>query len=638
MISNKYPISERVQNLLKNLEDEKSAYYPISKLNNYDFITNPDVEDILIELSKFLGYDLTKTTRITSYNMDLRSYSTMGNSIPHARVRKKILYHYKSQFINKQHLKNKGLRYLHRERRIEELYNILKNQNVALREYPNSEIIGMDIDTHNYFTKNKTTLSQRRVLFDELCQNIFNLIKKDIPIDIIFIETSKIHRGLHIFFKLKNCHNKLLIQDQLKIYLEQNFPNINVEFRSKTHALRLPFSADYQFRDVNTFKKHFKLNRTILLPFKNINENLKDNNEILNHLKSLTEPMNVTLFPEDKVCAFYRPSKLTSNSEIPYVSPLDRFKIYNGNRVGGDKTQWRLVNWCIHNKKSLEDFIHLTIECNVNSKDLNSWDTTKIHKECSNIYNYAKRNFTPFDNYISIHKTNIFHSNQTLVTSKEKKAVKSYIYKLKNILPNTKFKRRLLKESEICFLEFFGKIEYEIMCPRKIFKNARVTLSKRSDLLKGYQFPTEYLHKLKEHYEIKSNIKTIFKLFRMYFLELIIHSNGKTTYIPSLGSSTQFDVSSFLKTILGIPISPLSLKQRHTEDNSFFPIFWKKKHIIMLSSLGYSSIVFTTLKDNFKYLHRNLMVLDDWLRRYESRIMNFYKKRYGITTELLNGV
>lgn len=624
VLQNNYPISDRVRKLLEAIPKETSPYNFISKLNNYNFITNPDVEDILIELSKFLGFDVSKNTTVTSYIMELKGYSTITTPIKHSQIRKKILYHYKSQFINKKHIKNKGIRHLHREKRIEELYNILKNRNVALREYPNSEIIGMDIDTHNYFTKSKTSILQRRFLFDELCENIYNTIKKDIPIPIIFIETSKIHRGLHIYFKLENRHNKLLIQEQIKLYLEKQFPNIVVEYRSKTHALRLPFSADYQYRDVNTFKKQIKLNKTILSPFKNISDTLLKNNDILTHLKSLTDPMILPLFPEDKCNPFYRPSKLTDNSPISYIPPTEKFKIYDGNRVGGDKTQWRLVNWCIHNKKSLEEFVQLSIDCNVNSKDLSSWKYSKILKECSSMYNFAKKNFTPYDHYISINKTNIFHSNLTLVTAKEKKVIKSYLYKLKRILPNTKFKNRLLKESEICFSEFFGKIEYEILCPRKIFNNAKITSAKRKDLLKGYQFPTTYLNKLKEHYNIKGNIKTIFKLFRMYFLELVIHSNGKTTYIPSLSSSTQYDISSFLKVMVGIPIRTLSTTTKNKTERKMFllPMFLEEKHIIMLSSLGYKGMIFTTLKEKFTYFNRNLGVLDDWLRIFEKKLLN----------------
>jgi hypothetical protein len=181
----------------------------------------------------------------------------------------------------------------------------------------------------------------------------------------------------------------------------------------------------------------------------------------------------------------------------------------------------------------------------------------------------------------------------------------------------------LLKESEICFTEFFGKIEYEILCPRKIFNNAKITSAKRKDLLRGYQFPTTYLNKLKEQYNIKGNIKTIFKLFRMYFLELVIHSNGKTTYIPSLSSSTQYDISSFLKVMVGIPIRNLSTTKRgKTEKNMFLlPMLLEEKHIIMLSSLGYKGMIFTTLKEKFTYFNRNLGILDDWLRNFEKKLL-----------------
>lgn len=619
--NNLYSISERSKFLLDSFSDESSPYYFISKLNNYKFITNPDVEDILIDLCKFLGFNITKDSSVTAYKSNIKSYIT-HYTLKHAIIRKKILYHFKSPFLNKSNLRNQGLRFLHREKRVEEYYNILKNDNIALREYPNTEIIGMDIDTHNYFSKNKTTIPQRRFLFEKLCNEIYSTIKKVIPLHILYIETSRIHRGLHFYFKLKNCHNKLFIEEKIKKYLEKEFPNIKVEFRSKTHALRLPLSADYIARDVNTFKKIIKLNKSITSPFKNINNELIDNTSISDHLRAITEPIPESIFPEDKKCPYYRPSKLTTVNDISYTSPIEKFKIYDGNRVGGNRTWWRLVNWCIHNKKTVEEFTQLTLECNVNSKDISSWSSQELTTQCNKLYAIARKNFRPYDNYISIHKTNIFHSNLALVTSKEKKAVKSYIYKLKKILPDTKFKNRLLKDSELCFLEFFGKIEYELLCPRKIFKNAKITNTKREDLLKGYQFPITYLKKLKENYGIKSNIKVIFRIFRMFFLEPIIHSNGKTLYIPSLGSCTQYTVTTFIQSLLGIPSRSLSIL---TTDKlrSFLPSLREEKHIIMLSELGFSSIIFRSLKHNFRYFNRKLKIIDDWLRKHENKLVSY---------------
>jgi len=621
-----YPLSDRVRMLLENIPDSKSLYHFIYKLNNYNFITNLDVEDILIEMCKSLGFDITKNTQLTVYKSDNKSYVTFY-SLKHPIIRKKILYHYKSLYYNKAKLKNKGLRLLNnREIRLEHYYNIMKDDNVAIREFPNTEIIAMDIDTHNYFTKSKTSLKDRRKAFEELCKEIFSFIKTEIDCPLLFAETSKIHRGIHFYFKLENCHNKKIIEEQMKILLEKNFPNIKVEFRTRNHALRLPLSIDYVARDVNTFTKMKKLSKIILSFFKNFKDIKSSNQKIYEHLKSLNDADNIEIFADNKKCPFYRPSKITNSKNTNYIPPTERFKIYDGNRVGGDKTLWRLANWCIHNKKSEDEFISLAFECNVNSKDMSNPNKDKVRKDLSRIYNYAISRFKPLTNYIPIYKTNVFHSNLSLISNKHKKTIKSFAYKLKKILPDTHHKTRFLKEIEIASLEFLGKIEYEILCPRKIFSNAKISLKKRNELLKGYQFPLKYLKELKKYYSLKSDIRILFKMFRMYFLEPIVHSNG-STYIPILGSCNQYRINSFIQLRLGILNLPLSIQTvwDKKKSNLLWYKFTEEKHIIMLSSLGYNNTVFGSLKDNCKYFNKNLGILDDWLRKYTQKFLKSLK-------------
>jgi hypothetical protein len=103
-----------------------------------------------------------------------------------------------------------------------------------------------------------------------------------------------------------------------------------------------------------------------------------------------------------------------------------------------------------------------------------------------------------------------------------------------------------LKDCNTFFLELIGKIRYENHNSRKLSKEVvqdfRLTSQKRSDLLQGYQFPKEYLKKIKKHYNLKSNTTTLFDIFKDMFLDLYVHKNG-STYIPILGSCKQYTLN-----------------------------------------------------------------------------------------------
>ena len=628
-----YPICKRNQYILDNIDRD---FLNLNHLNNYEFITSDTTAPILLELSKFLGFDLTRDTTISIYSKDYRQFHTLTYPIPFSQKMKKVLFHYKSHLINKQHLRGTNIRFLEKEKRISEYFAITKHKNIALREYAYSEVIGMDIDTHTYFDK-KISLSGKRLEFEELCQNLFNTLKTNIPIHILYMETSKIQRGIHIYFKLENCHNKLLIEQGLKKFLEEEFKGLKVEYRTKTHPLRLPLSSDYQCRDVDTFKKKYKLKNIIVSTLNRQKKDLVSNNDILNHLKMLNKEDEVYM-PTEIFSLFYRNNKLT-NLDLAPTSPIEKFKIYKNNRVGGDGTQWRLLNWCLHYNKSLEEFINLTVECNINSKDISSWNNKELYDNCKKMYDYAKARFKPLKNYVPKNRDeHEFISNIYLTQNIHKRIVKSYLNHFENILPYSKQKKRFIKDCKFAFLEFLGKIEYEKLCPRSISKNLKLTAFKKSELLLGYQFPKAYLISLKKSYKMKSDINVIFKTFKSIFLEEIVHSNG-TLYIPSL-SSKQFKLISFyenrillyktmteskglIKVSSGVILQGSFKRQGFIKKLDFIRNFLETKHIIMNLN---SNVIFESLNSLSYSLDRRMIKIREFLHQQQEKYIDFIKK------------
>lgn len=630
--------------LLENLSNKDTKYLSVIDIqrikSNYKFITNKTATTVFSEFSKMLGYDVRNSqSSYTIYNKEYRTYHT-ENSTP-KRKREKIIYHYQSHLLNKKYFRgNSEFHNLSRKDKLIEGYNILKHQNIAIKEFPHTEIIAMDIDTHNYFDKIYTPSSKRKKEFESLSKSIFDTIKSNIPIHILYVEVSKIQRGMHIFFKLQNSHNKLLIQEQLKTYLQSEFKGIIVEYRTNSHALRLPLSADYQCRDIDTFLKKIKLKNIIISTYeRNKKEISISNNNVLEHLKSLNGYSDIPFFGEENKTIFYRQSlrspinPIFTNSDS-LIDIKEKFKITAGNRIGGDRVHWRLVNYCHLTNKTFDEFVNLTLACNINSKDIQHWHTNgKLHKECLKIWNYSLSRFKPYDNYIAKNKNKEFISNIYLLNNDSKRLVKQFMYKLKKSLPENKFRNRLVKDSYYPFLEFLGKIHYENINPRSIHKNVKLTTEKRKELLLGCQFPNSYLYKVKEYYKINSDIKVIFNIFKSIFLEKIIHSNG-SSYIPSLGSCNQYklldcynyilDSNSMLSDVkVGYNMKGFSLLQSLRKMREFLPNVLVEKHIIMSRKLN----LLNRELDSLSYKYRDRITrIRNLMSEYHQKIIKLLNK------------
>jgi len=427
---------------------------------------------------------------------------------------------------------------IYKLKKLEIIIPIMKHNNVAFREYDTTEIIAIDIDTHD-FTENK--LKNKSFNFNEfenLSLNILNKLK-ELNLNVILYEDSKICRGIHTYIKLKNLKHKQKIKNLIYEILTNEFKEIKIEYRTCNKSLRLPFAYDYNCRNIDNYKVINKLYNKVSQSTNLFNKECIDNDEIYNDLLQICAKPRP---PLEKTNIFYK-ENIHKNKSIN----LKNFSITSNNRVGGEKTQWKLLGNCLLKNKSVNEFINLSKDCNLNSKDLNKWEDKKLIHNLSKMYEYGKKNFVKKEIKYKINSTDDFVSSLNFINNIDKINLEKVIIKLKeNIIKNNSYNKqseRLLKDCNIFFLELIGKIRYENSNGRKLSKDVIqefcLTSQKRYDLLQGYQFPKEYLSKIKKHYNLKSNSITLFNIFKDLFLDIYLHKNG-TTYIPILGSCKQY--------------------------------------------------------------------------------------------------
>lgn len=402
----------------------------------------------------------------------------------------------------------------------------MKEGNCALKSYKNTEMIALDIDTHGFHTKNKEKPFSE---FQSLSQSILEFLQTELNLNVVLYERSKVCRGIHCYIRLQSLDCREAIEKILKIALEKQFSEICVEFRSKTKALRLPFSWDYETINLKTFKVQRKF-------YKKINEAIEiwslpiieSNRDLLKRIASLTKEETST----EKISAFSTRLKTIVKSK-----PEWNLAITEGNRVGGQKILWKLVNWSISNNLNFEQFYDECERNNLSSKDLTSWNPQKKNRELRKIWDYSLRNHSKIIQKTS--STN-FISNTHFISEKEKEILNFFVDS--HYTKSTVWDIKKREETKIIFYELLGKIRFEQSNPRQINSELPISKLKKFELTVGHQFPKEFFNRLSENYSLKTSTKKAFDLFKILFLKSFVHSNG-STYIPSLMSCKQYQLN-----------------------------------------------------------------------------------------------
>lgn len=617
-------VEEYLNSLNKKRDFSKYETLPEYKVNNKRFFTKEkknEYQGFLIHLTKILGFDCRHFTSLVLYRD--KGYLTVSkdkfkywNS---SYKNRKIIKHYSSYLNKSRYLKikkkseKKGDFKIEYHNDLDSFYkdsynskmtieqtnwtkktimaNILKFNNVALKEFDNSEIIAMDIDTHGEEIINKNSKNPISD-YNEFSLKVLNELKQ-LPLNILLFERSKIGSGLHVYIKLKNLHNKEIIKESLKKILESIFP-VTVEYRTKNKALRLPFSYDYEFVNIDSLKKETKIKRKLTLILERYQKEVLTSNEKLTDILNSLIPHEGYWDQEDlpKMNIFKR-NVLPKNVK-KFIEK--KFEITKGNRIGGEGIIWDVAFYSLRVGYSLDKFIDLVNTSNISSKDLTKWNDEKKRKELSLIYNFAKSKFNPnfkdYTHYITCDSqpSEYFISNLSLLSDVQKNNINYTIdnlyYEKVNRDGDSKWLKIMIEDCKIIFPELIGKILFEEMNPREINKETRrkyrLTNQKMKDLKVGYQFSKNYLSLLKKQYPtIRRDINEIFKLFKESFLETYYHkSNPKTSYIPNFMSPTQYTVlkSKHLLIKGGFNIDSLFYKKENISSNN---ISINNKHTII---------------------------------------------------------
>ena len=568
-------------NNCNNTKDfSKYESIPKFKIKNKSFLRKNDSnQGYLLHITKILGFDCRPSTPLVLYR-DKGCVSVSKDTFKYwnsSYKNRKIMKHYSSYLNKYRYLKvkkesiekisleyHKDLDSFYRESynskmTVEQknwtkktiLCKLLKFNNLALREYPNSEILALDIDTHGEQIINKNSKNPISD-YNDFSIKVLNELKQ-LPINILLFERSKIGSGLHVYLKLKNIHNKEIIKQSLKKMLENVFP-VTVEFRTKNKSLRLPFSYDYEFINIDSLKRETKIKRKLELILERYQTETLIDNEKLNDIIQSFIPHDGSWDCEDlpKMNIFKR--KVLAKNLKKFVEK--KFEITSGNRIGGKGVIWNIAFYSLRVGYSLEQFIELVDKSNVSSKDLTNWSNTRKVKELTSIYDYAKSKFIHnFKDYTyrttcDSNSPDYLISNVPLLSKEQidnlNYLIENIYYEKLNREGDSKWLRVMMEDCKIIFPELLGKILYEKQNPReidkKVRKEYRLTKQKMKDLKVGYQFSKNYLNLLKKKYpSVKRSIGEIFKLFKKYFLETYYHkSNPTTSYIPNLLSSTQY--------------------------------------------------------------------------------------------------
>lgn len=400
-------------------------------------------------------------------------------------------------------------------------------------------IIAIDIDTHS-FPIGEDSIE----LFNNFADDIRNYLLNELGLNIVLFERSRVCRGIHIYIKLKSIHNKELIEDCLKDIIEKKYSQVKVEYRNTNKPLRLPFCWDYENINIENGKIITSLTKSLNKCFNLMDEPIEQSNEDLS-LKLIKLRKKENRDYENKIWIWDK-RQFTTNRKKDFSWDT---QITRGNRVSGEKIQWKLLNKCLLYGKSLNEFIDLSIQYRGTSKDLNEWSSKEISRRCSEMYSYALKSFNESKLKAGQVHENTFYSNIGLLSKKDEEVLEYFISKM-NFSTYQYWNNKKKKDAKIVFSEILGSIKWQELNDRKVLSskvtenpngkmNGKIKSEKALDLEVGFQFSDEYFKKLKIFHKIETNPRDLFNKFKEVFLELYIHKNG-STYIPVLHSCKQW--------------------------------------------------------------------------------------------------
>ncbi|UZN08780.1 hypothetical protein M5D10_07565 [Leptospira santarosai] len=384
-----------------------------------------------------------------------------------------------------------------------EIFDFRKIGNLALSEHPNSDILYIDLDTHDS--------SFSRIQFNEYVELIRKLLSEvrdnlgSIP---VFCEISRLNRGAHIFYRVEDNWDKEKIYLLIERVLKASNKRVKVEYRKDGgKRFRLPFAWDYL---------PYSFERKCIV--RNIPKALSEALSLLDSklykinfevATGILYQNNTELLSEALISRIEGSESFWEKTVYQTTQESKTFEIREGNRVGGEGTLFKVLNYCISKGMDFEETKAFCLSCNAGSKDLtaisNSQDC-KEEKDLRKLYEYCKLHFKPQFAPFSLgenEREKRFNSNLQYLTPIDLQWIDCELKNTTGYIRDKTYENYALVLKEVV-----GKHNYDVYVnPRKISDSVRLKKELKEKLCEGAQFSDPFFKSLKNHYKIKFSVK-----------------------------------------------------------------------------------------------------------------------------------
>ncbi|WP_061235283.1 hypothetical protein [Leptospira weilii] len=451
-----------------------------------------------VELLYKLGFDIrrefeeSEKKRITYYSDE--GYKTFFLSNRRSQIFGFISNHFLSRLKVNERWNGKGVTR-------DWLVWFRKLKNLALSEHPNSDILYVDLDTHNPNFSNLPFTS-----YVQFIQKLLSAVEENLGCVPVFCEISRLRRGVHLFFRVEDTWDKEKTYLLIERVLKTTDNRIKLELRKEQgKGYRLPFAWDYL---------PYSIERKTII--RSIPIALKETLRILDSklykincdtASGVLYQNNAELLSESFISKIEGNGSIWKKERISKDGESNSFQITEGNRVGGEKTIFKVLNYCLSKGMDYEQTKEFCLNCNSGSKDLTAIANNpngKEEKELRILYEYCKINFKSeyAPSGLGENEVKSFHSNLQYLTPIDLQWIDAQDYTFDYT------RNKTYENFKLIMKETVGRHNYDVYVnKRKISDSVRLKKEVKERLCEGAQFPDEFFHRLKAHYKIKFSVK-----------------------------------------------------------------------------------------------------------------------------------
>ncbi|AJR14767.1 hypothetical protein CFV95_013420 [Leptospira interrogans] len=382
-----------------------------------------------------------------------------------------------------------------------DLAEFRKYKNLALSEHPNSDILYIDLDTHNPVYSSLSFTS-----YVQFIQSLLNEVELNLGCVPVFCEISRVRRGAHIFYRVEDTWDKENIFLLIERVLKATDNRIKLELRKEQgKGYRLPFAWDYLPYSI----ERKTIVRSIPIALKETLRILDSKLYKINYntASGVLYQNNTELLSESFISKIEGSGSIWKKERLNKEGESNSFQITEGNRVGGEKTIFKVLNYCLSKGMDYEQTKEFCLSCNSGSKDLTAIANNpngKEEKDLRTLYEYCKINFKSeyAPSSIGENESKRFHSNLQYLTPIDLQWIDSEAHKTVYI------RNKTFENVKLIMKEVVGKFNYDVYVnKRKVSNSIRLKKELKEKLCEGAQFPDEFFHRLKAHYKIKFSVK-----------------------------------------------------------------------------------------------------------------------------------